>query len=133
MKCLLDTSTLIWSLMDVDRLSTSAKKLLSDKTVIKHVSAVSFYEMAIKMSIGKLTLQGFQLQDLPALLYTRSVELIVLDPIEAISLKRLPLKEGHRDPFDRMLICQAISRNLTFLSSDEKIAQYRECGLSLIW
>lgn len=133
MKCLLDTSALIWVLMEPERLSAAARELIEDNDVIKHVSVVSFYEMAIKTSIGKLALKGVEIDDLPGLLYECGVEMIVLEPFEAISLSRLPLKDDHRDPFDRMLICQAIKRNLTLISSDAKIAQYREHGLSLIW
>ena len=133
MKCLLDTQVLIWSLMQPEKLSQTVRDIMTDFSVIKHVSAVSFYEMAIKMSIGKLTLNGIEMKDLPGLIYRRGAEIIVLDPFEAVGLQRLPIKKDHRDPFDRMLVCQAISRNLTFLSSDEKIAQYREQGLSLIF
>lgn len=133
MNCLLDTSTLIWTLMQTEKLSPTARDLISDPSVVKHVSAVSFYEMSIKISIGKLTLEGITISDLPGLIYSRKVEMIVLDPFEASALHRLPFKENHRDPFDRMLICQAISRNLTLISSDEKLSQYREHGLSLIW
>jgi len=133
MNCLLDTSTLIWTLMDSSRLSEKVRELILDSSVCKHVSVISLYEMAIKMSIGKLTLGGVVLADLPGMLYSRGVELIVLEPFETVALVRLPLKDDHHDPFDRMLICQAIRRNLTLLSSDKKIAQYRENGLSLIW
>ena len=133
MNCLLDTSTLIWTLMQPDRLSPVARELISDSSVVKHVSTISLFEMSVKMSIGKLTLRGVSINDLPGLLYNRNVEMIDLDPFEAASLARLPLKENHRDPFDRILVCQAISRNLMLVSSDAKLAQYRENGLALIW
>lgn len=133
MNCLLDTSSLIWTLMQQKNLSPSARELISNDSVVKHVSAVSLLEMSIKISIGKLALNGITMEELPGLLYSHNVEMIVLDPFEAASLCLLPYKEDHRDPFDRMLICQAISRNLTLISSDEKMAQYREHGLSLIW
>jgi len=133
MNCLLDTQVLIWTLTETDRLSQPAREMISDSSVVKHVSVVSFYEMAIKISLGKLKLQGFVLGDLPGILYAQGAELIVLEPFETVALGRLPIKKDHRDPFDRMLICQAIFRNLTLLSSDTKIAQYRKNGLSLIW
>ena len=133
MNCLLDTQVLIWTLVKPDKLSGTARDLIRDPDVIKHVSTVSFLEMAIKMSIGKLSLEGIALDDLPVMLHERGVELIVLEPFETVSLSRLPLKVDHCDPFDRMLVCQAIKRNLTLISSDSKIALYREHGLSLIW
>ena len=133
MNCLLDTQTLIWTLMQPGRLSPDARDMIVDQSVIKHVSVVSLFEMSIKISIGKLTLHGVDMNDLPGVLHERGVELIVLEPSETIALHRLPYKENHRDPFDRMLICQAMMRNMTLISSDEKLAQYREHGLSLIW
>ena len=133
MNCLLDTQVLIWTLMEPDRLSLVARSLIEDHSIAKHVSPVSFFEMSIKISIGKLSLKGVDIDDLPELLYERGVELIVVEPFETVALRRLPLKKNHRDPFDRLLICQAIARNLTLISSDTKIAQYRKNGLSLIW
>ena len=133
MNCLLDTSTLIWSLMQPEKLSRKAWEMIEDPSAVKHVSTVSLLEMAIKISIGKLRLDGVKIDDLPRLLYERGAEMIVLEPFETIALQSLPIKENHRDPFDRLLICQAIERNLTFLSGDEKIKQYRDHGLSLIW
>ena len=133
MNCLLDTSTLIWALTDRERLSFAARDFIFDSDVLKHVSVISFYEIAIKISIGKLKLHGIPAGDLPRIVYDLGVEMIVLEPFETISLSKLPLKDNHRDPFDRMLICQAIRRNLTLIGNDKKFAQYREHGLSLIW
>ena len=133
MNCLLDTQALIWTLQETGKLSFTARNLIADPSVVKHVSVVSYFEMSIKISLGKLAISGFMLEDLPGLLYERGMEQIVLEPFETIALSRLPIHEDHRDPFDRMLICQAIKRNLTLLSSDVKIAEYRKHGLSLIW
>jgi len=133
MNCLLDTQALIWTLIEPDRLSPMAREMIEDPSTVKHVSAVSFLEMSIKMSIGKLRLNGVTIDDMPGMLYDGGVELIVMDPFEAVMLGKLPFEGKHRDPFDRLLICQALSRNLTLISSDEQIAQYRKHGLSLIW
>ena len=133
MNCLLDTSVLLWTLIQTEKLSPVARDMIADPSVVKHVSAVSLFEMSVKISIGKLSLQGLSMEELPGLLYDRGVVTIALDPFEAAALNSLPFKENHRDLFDRILICQAISRNLTMISKDEKLAQYREHGLSLIW
>jgi len=119
--------------MQTEKLSPVARDMIVDPSVVKHVSAVSLFEMSVKISIGKLSLQGLSIEELPGLLYDRGAVTIALDPFEAAALNSLPFKENHRDPFDRMLICQAISRNLTMISKDEKLAQYRKHGLSLIW
>ena len=133
MNCLLDTSTLIWTLTQTDRLSKPAADIINNPSIVKHVSVISLFEISIKSSIGKLKLQGVEIDELPSIIYQRDAELIALEAFEAVAFHRLPLKENHRDPFDRMLICQAMARNLTLISSDEKIAQYRKDGLSLIW
>jgi PIN domain nuclease of toxin-antitoxin system len=52
---------------------------------------------------------------------------------EAITFHKLPLKKNHKDPFDRMLIWQAITKNMTIISKDELFEQYRNDGLKLIW
>jgi PIN domain nuclease of toxin-antitoxin system len=131
--CLLDTCTLLWTLAQKENLSPVARAAIESDNNTIHVSALSFFEISIKSSIGKLSFQNFQLEELPALLYQSGVEIIPMDPFESIALHHLPLKENHRDPFDRMLICQAIERNLTLISSDRSIAQYCENGLSLLW
>jgi PIN domain nuclease of toxin-antitoxin system len=133
MKCLLDTCTLIWVLSDKNKLSQVAFDVISSDKNTLHVSAVSFFEMSIKSSIGKLSFNDFHLNELPAILYNSGVELLSMDPFESIDLHDLPLKENHRDPFDRMLICQAIARNLTLISSDKSMTGYCEDGLSLLW
>jgi PIN domain nuclease of toxin-antitoxin system len=133
MNCLLDTCTLIWALFDKEKLSRVATDAIESNRNVIHVSAVSFFEMSIKSSIGKLSFDGLKLRDLPTLLYDCGVTQIPMDPFESINLSDLPQKENHRDPFDRMLICQAIERNLTLISSDRSIAQYCENGLSLLW
>jgi PIN domain nuclease of toxin-antitoxin system len=133
MNCLLDTCALIWALSDTKKLSRVAADAIENDRNVIHVSAVSFFEISIKCSIGKLSFDNFNISELPAILYDSGVTLIPMDPFESIDLHNLPLKENHRDPFDRMLICQAIARNLTLISSDRSIAVYCENGLSLLW
>jgi PIN domain nuclease of toxin-antitoxin system len=60
-------------------------------------------------------------------------ELISLDPIDSLNSFQLPLKEKHKDPFDRMLIYQCIKRNYTLLSKDTKLEYYKSDGLKYIW
>jgi PIN domain nuclease of toxin-antitoxin system len=133
MNCLLDTRTLLWALAQEESLSPAACAAIeSDKNTI-HVSAVSFFEISVKSSVGKISFRNFQLEELPALLSESGVEIIPMDMPESLVLYSLPLKETHRDPFDRLLIAQAIERNLTLISSDKSLAQYCENGLSLLW
>jgi PIN domain nuclease of toxin-antitoxin system len=129
---LLDTCSLIWTLTDSKELSIRARTLIVDPKNVIHVSAVSIMEISVKHSLGKLSIKGLDPIDLPRILYERGVALMTFDPFEAAELDRLPSKKDHRDPFDRMLVCQAIYKNLTLISSDRALAAYREDGLSLI-
>jgi PIN domain nuclease of toxin-antitoxin system len=87
----------------------------------------------LKYSIGKLALKG---TDPAALLAAALKEGILELPLaleDGASYHLLPAKENHRDPFDRMLIWQAISHRMPILSKDSSFQQYRQDGLELIW
>jgi PIN domain nuclease of toxin-antitoxin system len=73
------------------------------------------------------------LPSLPGVLVAHGARLIPVEPSEAVALAVLPFHGNHHDPFDRLLVVQAIERNLTLISPDDKIPAYRQHGLSLIW
>ncbi|MFI5137854.1 MAG: type II toxin-antitoxin system VapC family toxin [Sphingobacteriales bacterium] len=132
MNYLLDTHTLIWAISDRSKLSQTARKILdnSDNTIF--VSAITFWAIALKFSIGKLGINGTLPEELPELTLRMGFELISLSPEECASYHMLPIT-GHKDMFDRMLVWQAISRNLIFITKDERIGQYRMEGLKILW
>lgn len=132
MNYLIDTHCFLWSLFSPDKLSRRVSGVLKDGKNTIHVSAVSFWEIAIKHAIGKLTLTGIIPAQLPASARAANYELLPLNPDEAASFHSLPINT-HRDPFDRMLVWQAIERSMTLLSRDETLAQYREQGLRIDW
>jgi PIN domain nuclease of toxin-antitoxin system len=121
MYLLLDTHTLIWFIEGDDRISTRAKDLVDDISNNCYVSIVSIWEMSIKWSQNKI-----KLSQAPSSLQERLDNLrikllpIIIEDFEM--LETLPLY--HRDPFDRLLISQAISRDLTIVSKDPFFAQY---------
>lgn len=96
------------------------------------MSAVSFWEISIKHAIGKLTLKGVTPSQLPASARAANYELLPLLPEEAALFHGLPI-DKHRDPFDRMLVWQAIERSITLLSRDGTLAQYSDQGLRIEW
>src|SRR3990167_212852 len=101
MNYLLDTHVLLWWITDPQKLSTKAQDIIRNKVNLIYVSSASFWEMAIKKSIGKLTLPH-------NLLATISVEFFKFLPVmpeEALGVADLPLL--HADPFDPLLIMQA--------------------------
>lgn len=131
MKFLIDTHILIWCLLDPDRLTPFERKWITDTEHQVMVSAVSFWEISIKYSLKKFTLEGVKPEDLPEHAIRMGLETLSISSREAASFYRLP-KRGHKDPFDRMLIWQAISHQIPVLSRDQSFQDYRDCGLSLV-
>jgi len=123
-KLLLDTHAALWWLADDARVGREADRYLSDETNRVLLSAAVIWEVAIKRSLGKLhapadlapTLLGAGAQPLP----------VTLD--HATAVEALPWH--HRDPFDRMLVAQALTEGAVIVSQDDRLRQY---GVSLIW
>lgn len=132
MSYLLDSHTLIWAIINPGKLSVKVRKLLegTDNRVL--VSSVNFWEISLKHSLGKLELQGIEPQQLPDISSTIGFELISLLPEEATTYHQLEAT-WHRDPFDRMLIWQAIKNNFTIVSQDKVFSDYKSAGLKVIW
>ena len=128
MRLLLDTHVLLWTLVDDEKLSAKARKMIDDLNNTIVYSSVSLWEVAIKydlhpdiLDINAQTLQGF-LDD------AGFMELPVRQR-HIISLESLRMKEGaakHRDPFDRMLIAQAKQEGMKLLTADKKMHSYDE-------
>lgn len=132
MTFLLDTHTLIWSITEKRKLSRQVKEILENTNITIYVSAISFWEISLKFSIGKLELKGVSPQDFPQLAIQTGFQLIPLIPEETATYHHLK-GTWDRDPFDRMLIWQAIRQNLTLISKDDHIAKYKDEGLKTIW
>ena len=132
-KYLLDTHTLIWAIVDKNKLSNLVLNILQDNESKLFISAVSFWEIAIKHGIGKIALENFHIQNIPDYCRKLAIEQIPLMPEDAINYSALSFYEKHKDPFDRMLIYQCISGNYTLISKDEKMKYYEDVGLECIW
>ena len=133
MKLLLDTHALLWSIIEPDRLSPEARSAITDPASQVVVSAVSFWEISIKTALGKLRLEEVTPEQLVDFAQQQGFELLPLDPRLAASFSRLPVDPQHRDPFDRMLVWQAISLGYTLVSRDRKIAEKQTEGLRILW
>ena len=118
MKLLLDTHIFLWALSEPNRLSPKQVIAMEDPTNTVYVSSISITEIAIKASMGKLEL-GFDPIDAAE---RSGFEMLDFSAKDALLLKDLPFH--HRDPFDRMLITQAISRKLMIVTQDSLIDQY---------
>ena len=119
MKILLDTHILLWHLTDNPNLSQANSQLIEDPQHQKFFSMASLWEIAIKSSLGKLQIQ-------------QSIEMIVPQEVIILNIKLAHLKQvqklpfHHRDPFDRLLIAQALSEQLTIMTDDEWFGNYEK-------
>ena len=123
MKYLVDTSVLIHSLISQPRLNRRALELLADNSSELYLSAVSSWEIMIKAGTGKLILPQPPGRLLPHAIQSMSLRSLDITHSHALALGELPLY--HRDPFDRMLIAQAVSEKLTLLSADPVFRKYK--------
>ncbi len=127
MNLLLDTHTLIWFFEGATELSEVAKSAIIDENNTCFVSILSFWEIAIKLNIGKLQM-NISFEQLRMLILEDGFEILPLKFEHTKEIINLPLH--HRDPFDRLIISQATVENMIILSRDENFKLY---NVKLIW
>src|SRR5262245_55286140 len=128
MKLLLDTCTFLWIAADAPALSAKARELFREPENEVYLSAASTWEIGIKHNLGKLPLPEAPAQFVPAMREYHGIDALAIDEESALHAARLP--ELHRDPFDRLLVGQAIVHGLTLLTPDPLVAQY---SVRVIW
>jgi PIN domain nuclease of toxin-antitoxin system len=121
MKLLLDTNALIWLLKGDEQLGQGARTAINDESNTVFVSAVSIYEMAVKIRIGKLTVD---LASVVARIDESDIERMGIEDRHCLVMANIMAVPGHRDPFDLMLVAQAMSDGLTIVSGDRKLKDY---------
>lgn len=121
---------MIWFLENNPKLSRKAKSLIEDLTNDVFVHAVSWFEIAIKMKIGKLTLPD-PIEVVFAKACANQIETIEIEPAQLATYQNLPLFDTHRDPFDRLIIATALNGKLDIVSNDPKFSQYP--AASVLW
>lgn len=132
MKLLLDTHAFLWAAFSPRKLSARARSALVDHGNEVAVSSLSFWEISLKFSLGKIALEGCTPDELPAVAQEMQFEILQADATDMASFHALP-KTAHKDPFDRMIIWQAIRQSRTLVSKDGHFAPYREHGLQVLW
>ena len=128
MKLLLDTHTFLWFIMGNSSLGSKARTAIEDLANEKYVSVASVWEIAIKVSIGKLSLSAPFSALIPDQLIANGFELLNLEVAHAAALINLPFH--HRDPFDRLLIAQAMVEQIQIVSIDSTFDAY---PISRLW
>jgi PIN domain nuclease of toxin-antitoxin system len=115
---LVDSHVLLWWLGDPARLSSSHREILANVRNEVVVSSISVAELEIKASLGKLEMPD----DLPGAIEAVGLSTAGFEPRHAVALRTLPFH--HRDPFDRMLVAQALVDSLIFLTVDDNCKKY---------
>lgn len=128
MNLLLDTHALLWFLTDDRSLSAEARRACLDTKNKLAASPVSFWELAIKSSIGKIKLKENWCSAFKAELDENAVLWLPIAPEHCHQLERLPFI--HRDPFDRMIVAQAKAEGMTLITSDSHLNKY---GINCMW
>ena len=125
MRLLIDTQIFIWAVMESENLSAQTRQIMLDATEV-FVSAASIWEIAIKARLGRL--EGDPSEFVAAIDQSGFSELVI-SARHAAMVHQLPLH--HRDPFDRMLVAQALSEPLRLLTSDRMLSQYSELVMTV--
>ena len=132
MKYLLDTHTLLWVLFEDEKLSDTAKEIISNPENEIFVSIITYWEIALKYGIGKLQLENITPEEIPLKSKEINIETLILSEKEVSTFYKLP-KIRHKDPFDRLIIWQAINENITLISKDKAMKEYEKFGLNVLW
>ncbi len=128
MEYLLDTHSFLWFINGDEQLSEKAKIAILDPNATKYVSIISFWEIAIKISLGKIKLD-MAYQDLQQHVSVNGFEILPITFEHTIELTTLDFH--HRDPFDRIIIAQALIEKFVLISKDRNFDKYN--NLKLLW
>lgn len=131
MKYLVDTHILLWTIFEPEKLPNKFASLFKKEQAIFSVSDISFWEISLKYGIGKLQLNGVRPEKLPAVSRQMGYEIIPITTKLVASVHQLP-RNTHKDPFDRLLIWQALQQDFVFISRDSRIQEYLELGLKVV-
>lgn len=131
MAYLLDTHAFIWFLENHSSLSTKARVIIEDEDNIVYISIATFYEMAIKLSVGKLNL-GKPLKTFVSEAISHNFSLLPISENHILSYSNVPLIDSHRDPFDRLLIATALYEQLTIITADKQFLHYQSL-VNILW
>lgn len=130
MTVLLDTHALLWYVLADKKLSSAAEAIIADSANEAFISPASYWEIAIKVNTGKYMLsqsldsfiQGCQLR--------YGFRILPIEPRHADRLTSLPYFKDHKDPFDRLLVAQALTESISLVSNDPQLDAY---GVSRLW
>jgi PIN domain nuclease of toxin-antitoxin system len=128
MKYLLDSMAWLWSIANPERLNLSAREILENGREEVYFSAVSSWELSIKARLGKLQLPGPPSQCIPAFMARQGLRPLPITHLHTV--KVYELSPHHSDPFDRLLIAQALTEDFAILTADRYFERY---PVQIVW
>ncbi len=128
MKYLLDTMVWLWSVSSVENIGADGHAILANEDAEIYLSVASTWEISIKARMGKFTLPEPPPRYIPKRLAEQSIQALTINQTHAQKVYELPLH--HRDPFDRLIIAQALTEEMTVLTSDRGFEKY---PIEIIW
>lgn len=128
MRYLLDTHTFIWVIQDVSKVSPTAQKRLTEPDAELYLSLVSVWEISIKVSMGKLSMQEPLGDFLREQLALNFIDVLPISFEHLVKIRELPFH--HRDPFDRLIVAQSLFENIALVGRDVIFDRY---GVERIW
>jgi PIN domain nuclease of toxin-antitoxin system len=128
LRLLLDSNVLLWSFGDRKQLTPRVRRLIEDDENDLFVSRACIWELSLKVAIGRLQLPGSTIRSLINQIEIAGLTILELEDRYFLRTETLP--HHHGDPFDRLLVAQAMEENLVILTSDKKIALY---DVKVIW
>ncbi len=130
MRLLLDTHSMYWYIEDDPQLSGRARTLIQDASNEILVSPASYWEITIKISIGKWRLNRPYEEFIDIGLNQYGFQVLPILPTHTARLIGLPFPQGHRDPFDRLLVAQVLVEQIPIVSADSPLDAY---GVTRLW
>ena len=130
-KILLDTHALLWFIEGDKQLSKTARINIEDPKNVVCVSMISFFEITIKLKLGKLTLKK-SLEEIYKDTLSIDIKIVPISELHIFEYQNIPILENHKDPFDKLIIATAITENLEIITVDRKFALYGDL-IKTIW
>jgi PIN domain nuclease of toxin-antitoxin system len=130
MNILLDTQFILWIITNGKKIKEKERKIIINSKNNIICSSISFFEISLKYSIGKLELTNFLPSEIPDLLFNNGYQIKDIGYDTFSTYHQLP-QDIHKDPFDRILIWEAINNHFHFLTRDGKIPEYIKYGLKI--
>lgn len=132
MNYLADTHVFLWTVFSPKKISKRVRSIANDLKVTKYISIITFWEISLKFSTGRIDLGRILPDNLPGIAKDTGFEILNLDTDTVVSFYKLP-KLKNKDPFDRMLAWQAISNGYILLTKDASFQSYNKHGLKTVW